>query len=223
MAINRVDYDGQTLIDISDTTATDADVLAGAYFYNSAGVRTLGVATVNDASLAIQVNGVTVATFTANASSNVTAGITVPTTAADVGAVPTNRTVNGKALSVDITLSASDVGAVSSTTTVGTIGLTHCTEVTAGDCHLRKQGNVVMLYLNIKPDSSVNNNAFLNSLVTLPTGFRPAKTLVIQSAYPNDKDIRLYLQPSGACNLYNASGAAITTNQQIMFSCTFVG
>lgn len=32
-------------------------------------------------------------------------------TAADVGAVPTNRTVNGKALSADITLSAADVGA----------------------------------------------------------------------------------------------------------------
>ena len=32
-------------------------------------------------------------------------------TAADVGAVPTNRTVNGKALSANITLNASDVGA----------------------------------------------------------------------------------------------------------------
>ena len=34
-------------------------------------------------------------------------------TAAEVGAVPTSRTVNGKALSSDISLSASDVGAVS--------------------------------------------------------------------------------------------------------------
>lgn len=33
------------------------------------------------------------------------------TTAADVGAVPTNRTVNGKALSANISLNASDVGA----------------------------------------------------------------------------------------------------------------
>ena len=33
------------------------------------------------------------------------------TTAADVGAVPTDRTVNGKALSADISLSAADVGA----------------------------------------------------------------------------------------------------------------
>ena len=36
------------------------------------------------------------------------------TTAADVGAVPTSRTVNGKALSANITLNASDVGAESS-------------------------------------------------------------------------------------------------------------
>lgn len=143
--------------------------------------------------------------------------------ASDVSAVPTSRTVNGKALSADITLSASDVGAVSSTTTVGTIGFTHSTEVTSGNSYLRKQGNVVMFYLQLQPDSTVNNNAFLNSFITLPTGFRPAKTTIIQSEYPNDKDIRLYLQSSGACNLYNASGAAIDTTQQLIFRFTFVG
>ena len=46
---------------------------------------------------------------------------TKPTyTASDVGAVPTTRTVNGKALSSNITLSASDVGALPSTTTIPT-------------------------------------------------------------------------------------------------------
>ena len=39
-------------------------------------------------------------------------------TASEVGAVPTSRKVNGKALSADITLSASDVGALSSSTTI---------------------------------------------------------------------------------------------------------
>ncbi len=39
-------------------------------------------------------------------------------TASEVGAVPTTRTVNGKALSGNITLNASDVGALSSTTTL---------------------------------------------------------------------------------------------------------
>lgn len=39
-------------------------------------------------------------------------------TASEVGAVPTTRTVNGKALSGNITLSAADVGALPSTTTL---------------------------------------------------------------------------------------------------------
>jgi hypothetical protein len=44
---------------------------------------------------------------------------TKPTyTASEVGAVPTTRTVNGKALSGNISLSASDVGALPSTTTL---------------------------------------------------------------------------------------------------------
>lgn len=38
--------------------------------------------------------------------------VTIPTTASDVGAVPTSRTVNGKALSSNISLTASDVSAV---------------------------------------------------------------------------------------------------------------
>lgn len=42
----------------------------------------------------------------------------IPSTAADVGAVPDTRTVNGKALSADISLSASDVSAVPTTRTV---------------------------------------------------------------------------------------------------------
>lgn len=42
MAINRVDYAGSTLIDISNTTAAAADVASGKYFYTAAGVRTAG-------------------------------------------------------------------------------------------------------------------------------------------------------------------------------------
>ena len=46
---------------------------------------------------------------------------TKPTyTASEVGAVPTTRTVNGKALSGNISLSASDVGALPNTTTIPT-------------------------------------------------------------------------------------------------------
>lgn len=40
--VNRVDYGGNTLIDISDTTATEADVLAGKSFYLRSGQPAIG-------------------------------------------------------------------------------------------------------------------------------------------------------------------------------------
>lgn len=42
MAINKVIYGGNTLIDITDTTAVAASVLSGLYFYGRDGVKTLG-------------------------------------------------------------------------------------------------------------------------------------------------------------------------------------
>ena len=44
MAVNKVIYGSQTLIDITDTTATASDVSSGKYFYTNAGVRTQGTA-----------------------------------------------------------------------------------------------------------------------------------------------------------------------------------
>ena len=42
MAINKVVYGNNTLIDITDTTATASDVAQGKYFYTNAGTRTQG-------------------------------------------------------------------------------------------------------------------------------------------------------------------------------------
>lgn len=101
----------------SDITLSAADV--GALSSSTT------IPTVYDATLTIQKNGTSVKTFTANASSNVTANITVPSTAADVGAVPTSRTVNGKSLSSDITLKFSDLD--SKPTTIAGYGITDAT------------------------------------------------------------------------------------------------
>ena len=49
----------------------------------------------------------------------------IPTTASEVGAVPTSRTVNGKALSSNVTLSASDVSAIPSSSIASTDSTTH--------------------------------------------------------------------------------------------------
>ena len=47
MAINKVIYGGNTLIDITDTTATAESVLVGSAFYGRDGVKTNGACTYN--------------------------------------------------------------------------------------------------------------------------------------------------------------------------------
>lgn len=56
MAKNKVVYNGQTIIDLTDTTATASDVAQGKYFYTNAGVRTQGTASGGGSTKNIQVN-----------------------------------------------------------------------------------------------------------------------------------------------------------------------
>ena len=44
MAINKVVYDNTTLMDISDTTAEQSDVMEGKYFYDKSGAKVSGTA-----------------------------------------------------------------------------------------------------------------------------------------------------------------------------------
>lgn len=53
MGVNKVVYDGNTIIDISDSTATENDVLSGVSFYDKAGVKKSGALVVEDNSAEI--------------------------------------------------------------------------------------------------------------------------------------------------------------------------
>lgn len=46
MGVNKVIYDGNTLIDISDTTAEESDVISGKDFYDAGGVKRQGTAVI---------------------------------------------------------------------------------------------------------------------------------------------------------------------------------
>ena len=48
MAVNKVNYRGNTLIDISDTTATSDNVDTGEVFYDNTGTRSIGTRTFNE-------------------------------------------------------------------------------------------------------------------------------------------------------------------------------
>lgn len=74
---------------------------------------------IGDGSIIFQKNGTAFSTATANQTSTVTVNYTIPTSASDINAVPTSRTINGHTLTADVTLTASDVGALPDTTTIG--------------------------------------------------------------------------------------------------------
>lgn len=112
------------------TTATTIGVAAVTNNYTDLD-NIPSIPTVNNATLTIQKNSTTVATFTANASSGVTANITVPTKTSDLtndSLVPTTRTINGKALSSNITLSLDDVSDGSTRKIYKTITIQSATE-----------------------------------------------------------------------------------------------
>lgn len=88
----------------------------------------------------------------------------IPTSAAEIDAVPTTRTVNGYALSSDISLTASDVGAAASSDipTVSTITVNTTTSkgtYVGSSCH--KYGRVVTLTFRFRNTSSIASGADL--------------------------------------------------------------
>lgn len=88
---------------------------------------TTAIPVVNDATLDVQRNGVSVGTFTANASTDKTININVPTKASDVGALPDTTSIPSKTSELDndsgfITSAQAPVTSVNTKTGVVTLG-----------------------------------------------------------------------------------------------------
>lgn len=129
------------------------------------------IPTVYNATLTIQKNGTTVKTFTANASSNVTCNITVPTTAADVSAEPAIRLTASRAL---VSNSSGKV-AVSSVTNTE---LGYVSGVTSAiQTQLNTKQDTLVSGTSIK---TINSNSLLGSGdITIASGANPVGTIII--------------------------------------------
>lgn len=100
-AVNSVNgQTGDVILTTSDLENT-SDYQTGSEVESAISEAISELPTVNDATLTIQKNGASVGTFTANDADNATINITVPTSAADVSALPAS-TKYGASISVSI-------------------------------------------------------------------------------------------------------------------------
>lgn len=143
--------------------------------------------------------------------------------ASDVGAVPTSRTVNGKALSSNITLSASDVGARPSTWTpsasdVGAASATPSVSSASSAYHtayLAKIGKLVICTLVLKALSAT----IYSETITIPSGYRPsaAKTFTIYSDIGHWEANGSNVTNGGGTTVSVATGGKLTISSSYSF------
>ena len=121
--------------------------------------------------------------------------------ASDVGAVPTTRTVNGKALSSNISLTAADVGAVSQTVYELTPQNGWKAASVASACHLIVTGRLAAITARLTAPSATIDSS--NSLIfNLPSGVVPTKYIDVVMTCGGD--------------ISNAAGAQIGTGGSVV-------
>lgn len=137
MATSRVDLNGTTLIDISDTTAVAADVAQNKIFYTANGLKTLGAAS-GGSSMNVQAyTGMDYTRTTSYTATDVTltCAKTGTYTISWMGFRNTNSGTNGSSLYINGTAH----------TTSTTFTQTYGQNVTVSNVHLN-QGDVLTLY-----------------------------------------------------------------------------
>lgn len=121
--------------------------------------------------------------------------------ASDVGAVPTTRTVNGKALSSNISLTAADVGAVSQAVYELTPQNGWEAASAASACHLIVTGRLAVITARLRAPSATIDSSN-NLIFNLPSGVVPTKYIDV-------------VMTSGG-DISNAAGAQIGTGGSVV-------
>lgn len=169
----------------------------------------------------MSLSGTTLSLLNKNSTALSTVTLAIPSNAADVGAVPTTRKVNNKALSSDITLAASDVGAVPTSRTVNGKSLNSNISLTAADV-----GALASTYT--APVTSVNGStgAVTIAVPTVASDVGAVPTSRAINGYALSSDVTLTASDVGAmpsthtvvrlygvtCNANSAVGDFATVN-----------
>lgn len=134
--VNKVVYDGTTIIDISDTTATASDVLNSKYIYTASGQKVQG-SIASKSSSDLTVNGATVTApagfYSSSASKTVASGTEGTPTA-------TKGTVSNHSISVTPSVTNS-AGYISGGTHTGTAVTVTASELASGNKEITQNGS----------------------------------------------------------------------------------
>ena len=173
------------------TLSSSLSAVATSGSYNDL-LNTPTIPTVNNATLTIQKNGTTVNTFTANASSNVTANITVPTKTSDL--------TNDSGFSV-----INDTGWI--TPTLNT-GFTQAALASAGDFMYRRIGNIVYIKGSVKGFTATSQ-----SCVQLPTGYRPSTRIDFYASESGDYIAKFMVTYQGNITYLGGTRGSVSSSQ----------